>query len=64
MSVIGEIHKGEPRNREWRKERWRQRGMKEGRKERERERKECKKFGGAGEKKDNQKFCILSLNYL
>lgn len=36
----------------------------EGMRERGREKEEYKKFGGEGEKKDNQNFCILSLSYL
>lgn len=36
-------------------------GMRDGR---GREKEEYKKFGGEGEKKDNQNFCILSVNYL
>lgn len=80
ISIIAEKYKHESRNWEWGKDRWKERKMKEKRKRgkgmrdgrgrregmrgRGREKEEYKKFGGEGEKKDNQNFCILSLNYL
>lgn len=69
ISVIAEKYKHEPRNWECEKRGGKREGDergegKEGRTEGEGEGEEHKKFGGAEGKKDNQNFCILSLNYL